>query len=260
MMTALIQIPIMTAGIRPFGTKASKGKAYCSLNITTLTMTTMVSPMVKTLTMITTASSMLTKNWSVSGAKSNRLGTMTTMASWIGQTMIGTGMDEPTHRRTPVRVHWSRLGTTTTTVCVMISTRMMIQTACTMKMKSCYGRLDLAATRPILGTTTTLETAKVWPIHPIPTRALTSLTSMMTTTHEKTEISTFLKKDSTPILATMATSLAIGTTTMIASLMRTTNCRPVSNWVNMMVRIISSRRHCIWMPNSRSSSPVLCSH
>ena len=81
MMMVLIPTPMKTVGIKPFGTKVSRAKAYSSPNITMLTTTMMASRMAKIPTMTTMELSTSTKNCSVSGVKNNPHGTTTTTAS-----------------------------------------------------------------------------------------------------------------------------------------------------------------------------------
>ena len=105
-MMAPIQIPIMMAGIRPFGIKEYRAKAFSSQNFMTLTTTTMVSLTVKIPMMTTMALLTLIKNSNVSGAKNSPHGTMTTTASSTGQMTIGMAMAEPIHKRALAQTHW----------------------------------------------------------------------------------------------------------------------------------------------------------
>ena len=101
MMMAQIQTPTMMGGIRRFGIKEYRAKAFSSQNFMTLTTTTMVSLTVKIPMMTTMALLTLIKNSNVSGAKNNPHGTTTMMVFSTGPTTIGTATASPINRKAP---------------------------------------------------------------------------------------------------------------------------------------------------------------
>ena len=158
---------------------------------------------------------------------------MITMESLIGQMTIGMQTEFPT------TLNWQSasllLSTMITTDNVTTLIPMMTKMECLMTMKSYSGLHASTETQQILGTTMTSEMEKDLQTHWMQEQVQMQSTTMTTTIHSSTLISTTLKKAKLDSLATMEANRVIGITITTACLMKMTKHQHTSRSIYLIL-------------------------